>query len=169
MNFKMFAHPSQSGGLSRSGGGSGGRLAFYYITDSFIGDFVVNGASGTPPYQPGSGTVFLQDNFNFTHPFRKLLVDNDISATKSRVTREEKLSTLGQSSGSYQQNLYNGIVATTNSVHYSTQYYFRYLFQKSHQYVSRSVAPKVTLTLPLTTYMEAVRIYPICSGYVNYV
>lgn len=129
---------------------------------------MVQGAPSTPPYQPGSGTVYLQDNFNLTEPIRKLLVDNNLRATKSRVTREERLSTSGQSASTYQQNLYNGIIATTNSPHYSNQYLFRYLFQKSYQYVSKSTATRITLSLPLTTYLEVMKIYPICSGYVNF-
>ncbi|PIK33352.1 hypothetical protein BSL78_29825 [Apostichopus japonicus] len=152
------------GGLSHSGGGAGGRLAFYYITDSFIGDFMVQGASSTPPYHLVLVPVYLQDNFNLTDPIRRLLVDNNLRATKSRVTREERLSTSGQSASTYQQNLYNGIIATTNSPHYSNQYLFRYLFQKSYQYVSKSTATRITLSLPLTTYLEVMKIYPICSG-----
>lgn len=156
--------------MSHSGGGSGGRLAFYYTTNSFIGDFVVHGATSTPPYHPGSGTVYLQDDFNVTHPFTKLLVDNNLRATRSRVTSVETLSTAGVRVGSYQFNMYNGIVATTTVAHYSPyytyyNYYFSHLFQRNeYQYISVSTSPIITLSFPFTTYLEAIKIYPICSG-----
>ncbi|PIK61100.1 hypothetical protein BSL78_01925 [Apostichopus japonicus] len=145
-------------GTGYSGGGSGGSILGY-----------LNHLDGAGSVQALGGRVFLQDNFNVTNPIRKLLVDNDLRATKSRVTKEETLSTAGVRVGDYQYELYNGIVAKTTASHYYYNYYTYYLFshlfqQSTYGYVSVSTAPKITLQFPLTTYLEALKIYPICSG-----
>ena len=87
----IYFHPTSfgvSGSGSSGGGGSGGRLAIYYLDNTYNGDIVAYGGSSS--FEPGAaGTVYMESKVMMP-PYRSLRVDNNGQKIRSVSKRHSQ-------------------------------------------------------------------------------
>nr|XP_054759184.1 uncharacterized protein LOC129265193 [Lytechinus pictus] len=165
----------RGGSASNGGAGSGGRGAIYYQHSSFTGDYLMQG--GMASEQNGAaGTFYLQQNTtDGITVYRHLVADNDQQSSTSMVVEEESLTLRGSFSyGSLSYTSYSGVIVETSHSPYkqssSSSHSYNALSNMfnpvSGAYVTHTTAPViVTITLPFTVYVKAIKINPVCSGW----
>lgn len=151
-------------GSTNGGGGGGGRMAIYHSRENhFTGEYLVYGGHGLSGYG-GSGTVYLEDQTNSTHPVRDLIIDNS-GYTKSEQIEESEVLYLAYgwdvSSGYY---TYNNILIVTDVNVYRNNHLYRITDgSRSTGYLSSDKTPIITVTFPHTLYVDHLRVFPLCS------
>ncbi|KAH3816406.1 hypothetical protein DPMN_117922 [Dreissena polymorpha] len=172
-------------GGTYGGGGGGGRIAIYHkLQNHFTGEYLVFGGKG--PYQyGGSGTVYIEDHSG-NATFRHLRLDNSGNTASNRISEVERLNLTGnyfktsKFPDKYFQT-YSGInissdvnPETYNAYSSYYWYYFRNTWPLSHMFtdiqadtstwfMARASQATLTFDLPFKTYVEYIKIYPVCT------
>ena len=156
------------------GGGGGGRVAIYHSGENaWTGIFHMYGGMGLS-HTGGSGTVFIEDTQD-GGSHKKLMMDNNERTTSQEIQEVVELSLSGATVGVAATEFitYGGVHFSTTGPVYShieslfTPYYFSFYYIRDGpaggHYRTATTEPVITLTFPVTTYVDHIRVFPHCD------
>lgn len=145
---------------------------YYTGSHYFQGEILVSGGYGLDR-RGGAGTVYIEDRSNSTQLYRTLMTKTYKDPDSERIHEVEKLDLRGASVAAVATTYYsygNVSLSTDGPIYYYDttirQYSSFYSIMSgtvSDRYRTTRQDPTISITLPFTTFVDHVRVYPNCE------